>query len=195
MTVDAGHDVIERRQHIVVEIQAAVGENVALGALEDFDALQTLIDRVDFRLLLPHALGSEAVGHGQRLRMVAEAEVFQAELFRGQRHLLDAVAAVAVGRVAVEHALDVVRLDEVGQVAVGGRVHLAGVFAQFRRDVGQVERLEKVRLVAALDAMIGTGQFVLVEFQPVFLSAHAHGDVVFLAAGEVVQREGELLVA
>ena len=39
MTVDAGHNVIERRQHLVVVIELAVGEDVALGAFEDLEAL------------------------------------------------------------------------------------------------------------------------------------------------------------
>jgi hypothetical protein len=42
-------------------------------------------------------------------------------------------------------------LDEVGQLAVRGSVHLAGALAQFRRDVDQVERLENVGLIAAAD--------------------------------------------
>ena len=37
MRVDAGHDVIERRQHLVVEVEAAVGQDVALGPLEEVE--------------------------------------------------------------------------------------------------------------------------------------------------------------
>ena len=45
------------------------------------------------------------------------------------------------------------------------------------------------------DALLRAGQLVLVELQAVVDGPLPHGDVVLLAAGEVVQGEGELLVA
>ncbi len=55
MTVDAGDHIIESRQQVVVVIEPAVGQNVALRPLEKVDALQMLIEIVNGGLLLTDA--------------------------------------------------------------------------------------------------------------------------------------------
>ena len=90
---------------------------------------------------------------------------FKPSALRRLGHLLQRVGAVAVGRVAVEDAVDVVDLDQVRQRVVLGGLDLAGVLAHLRRDVIQAERLEEVGLVLARDALVRAGQFVLVELQ------------------------------
>src|SRR5260370_15593784 len=74
------------------------------------------------------------------------------------------------------------------------RFDLTRVLAQLRRNVVQIEGTEYVGLFRAGNATVRTSQLVLVEPQPVLLSAAAHGHVVFLAAGEVMQSKGELLI-
>ena len=43
--------------------------------------------------------------------------------------------------------------------------------------------------------LFGPGQLVFVQLQAAILGTGAHGDVVVLAAGEIVEGEGKLLVA
>src|ERR1019366_6789197 len=86
--VDAGDDVVEAGESLVVEIERTVPEDVALRALEDAEALERFIERIDLLLLLPDALHRETVGDVQRLRMIRDAEVLVTQLPGGLRHLL-----------------------------------------------------------------------------------------------------------
>ena len=72
---------------------------------------------------------------------------------------------------------------------------LAGIFAHLRLDVRQAERGEDVRFVLARHRARVVGERVLVERQAAVDGPLPHADVVLLAAGEVVQRERELLVS
>src|SRR5207249_5102164 len=61
-------------------VEAAVGEDVALGAFEETDALELGAEGVDLGVLLGDALGGQAVGELQHLRVIGDAVVFVAEL-------------------------------------------------------------------------------------------------------------------
>ena len=192
MAVDAGHDVIERRQQLVVEVEPAVGQNVALRPLEDPEPFEPLVQRVDLGQLAAHAVGAEAVGHGQRLRMVGDPQIFQTQHLGRLGHVFQRVVAVALGRVVMKDSNDVFNLNKVGQVALLRRFDLAGAFAEFRRHIFQSERPEQVRLVADARRAMRPGQLVLVEFEAARLRPPAHLDVMLLAPGEIMQREREL---
>ena len=98
-------------------------------------------------------------------------------------------------------APDVGGLDEVGQGAVVSGLHLTHVFAQFRRNIGQVEVSVDGRLVRGSEGE--RCRFHALEFtcfrlgdEPEFVEtkatvngALAHRNVVLLAACEVGQRE------
>jgi len=58
---------------------------------------------------------------GQRLGMIANAQVFVAELFGGPGHLLYAGGAVAPRRMVVKAALQVIGLNEPREVVRGRR--------------------------------------------------------------------------
>ena len=80
-----GDDVIEQRQRLVVEIERAVGQDVALGAEEDAETFlrELRVELLDFLGLLADALLVEAVGLPLRFAVVGDAEVLQAEVHRG----------------------------------------------------------------------------------------------------------------
>ena len=200
--VDGGNDVIEQRQRLVVEIERAVGQDVALGAEEDAEAFlgELRVELLDLLGLLADAFLVEAVGLPLRFAVVGNADVFEAEIHRGFGHRFDRLDAVAPGRVTMERAAQVGQLDELRQVAFLGGLDLAHVLAQLGRDVIEFERAVQVFLGLAFDRaaeflrallLFGGGrEAVLVQrqiLQP--QRAGAQGDVVFLAAGEIVQRE------
>jgi len=51
--VHAGHHIIKTRKHGIGEIERAIGEYVALGALEDMDALEPGVERIKFPCAAP----------------------------------------------------------------------------------------------------------------------------------------------
>ena len=103
--VDAGDDHIHLRQHFVVEVERAVGQDVDLDAGEDADAaFHLLVHFADALDVLEGALFIEAVGHGQVLRVVGDGDVLVAVGERGFGHLADGVAAVGGGGVHVHVA-------------------------------------------------------------------------------------------
>ena len=161
--VDAGDDVVEPGQELIVVVERAVLEDVDLGALDDLHALAFLVELVDLGPLFSHRVGRQAAGDGERLRVVADAEVFEAEFLRGQRHLFQGGDAVAVGRVVVEDAADVRLLDEHREFLFLGDGDLIGVLAQLGRDVVEAESLVDVRLGLRGDRLLLVRQRVLVE--------------------------------
>ena len=100
-----------------------------------------LVDRLDLRPLRLEAPLAEVV------RVVGEAEELVAARRRSPRHLLDRRLAVGgPGRVAVHLAPEVAELDEPRQRAGAGRLELAAVLAQLRRD----ERVAEERVEGLL---------------------------------------------
>ena len=82
----------------------------------------------------------------------------------------------------------------IGEFVLVGGLDLAGVFAQLRRDVGAGQAPKRSASSRQATRPVVPGQLVLVELEAARLSAAPHLDVVFLAAGEVVQGERKLLV-
>ena len=123
--------------------------------------------------------------------MVGETEELVAARGRGTRHLLDRRLAVRrPGRVAVHLAAEVAELDELRQVAAPGRLELAAVLAQLRRDVAVAE--ERVQRLLVAEGMNLSGldhrDAVLGDREAVALRLLAQGDVVVLRAREVLQQ-------
>ena len=72
----ACHHVIKLGEQFIIEIEPAVGQNVALGAVKDAEVGECLIERVNFAPLRPHAVRREATRYDERLRVIRDAEVF-----------------------------------------------------------------------------------------------------------------------
>ena len=80
-------------------------------------------------MLLADALRRQSVSHGQRLRMVGDAEVLETEVLGGVGHLVQAGRAVAGRRVVVKDALDIADRDQLWQGVILGGHDLARVLA------------------------------------------------------------------
>ena len=77
MSVDAGHHVVEARQHIVGIIQLTVRQDVAFRAFENGETAHAGIQLVNLRLLLADAFRSEPVGHLEGLGMIRDSKILQ----------------------------------------------------------------------------------------------------------------------
>ena len=106
--------------------------------LKSWMPFSLLVERVDLLLLLADALRRQAVGDGQRLRVVADAEVLAAQLLGGLGHLFERVPPSLQSVWQWKTPWMSSASTSVGQRVLLGRVDLAGVLAQLRRDVVQV---------------------------------------------------------
>ena len=73
--VDRGDDEVEPREHRVVEVDAAVLQDVGLDALEDPDALEPPVHLVDLVRLAGQIVGPESAGVRGGLAVVGDADV------------------------------------------------------------------------------------------------------------------------
>ena len=136
--------------------------------------------------------GGQPIGDGQRLRVVADAEVLVPQRLRRQGHFFEAGATVAGRRVVVEDAADVARLDQRGQEFRRRQFDLAGVLAHLGRDELQAEFGVHVGFGLHRHRHVLGRQGVVVQAQAEFDRPLPQADVVLLTAGEVQDRDGEL---
>ena len=130
----AGDDDLHLRQHLIVQIQSAVGQNIHLDAGEDADAaLHLAVHRADALDVFERPLLIQAVGHGQVFRVVGDGDVLVAASQRGLSHLADGVVSVGGIGVHVQVAAQVGLLNEPGQRVAGGSLNLAQVLAHLGR--------------------------------------------------------------
>ena len=94
----------------------------------------------------------------------------------------------------VEDAADVPDLDEPGQLMRRRGLDLAGVLAQFRRDVVEAQRREQFGFRLARDRAVRADEPVLADLVTLLFPFRPQMEVVRHAAGEVVQGVGELVV-
>ena len=86
------------------------------------------------------------------------------------------------------------QLDQVGQLAVARRLHLAAVLAQLGRDPGQAQRGVDLFLASAQDlAAVFALQGLLGEREPLLERQLAQAHVVVFGAGGVLQGGAEAL--
>ena len=115
-------------------------------------------DRIHFPNLMGErdgALFIQAVGHGQRLGMIGDGDIFVAARAAGFGHFFQRRAAVGLGGVHVQVAANVRLAPPVSEASLGRRFHLAPVFAQFRRNPGKAERGVNFFFGRAGHALIG----------------------------------------
>ena len=119
------------------QVHGAVFHDVALQAGEDADArAPSRLSSRTWRGEGHRALFIQAVGHGQRLGMVRDGDVFVAALARGRGHLFQRGAAVGLGGVHVDIAADVRQLHQLGQAVFGG----GSISPRFSRSSGGIQR-------------------------------------------------------
>ena len=131
----AGDDYIHLGEHIVGQIEIAVGEDVDFDAGKDRNALDLLVGLADALDVDDGALVVESVGEGQVLGVVGDGHVFVAARLGGLGHFLDGVLAIGFDGVHVHVALQILLGDQHRQRVVLGGFDLAEIFAQFGRDV------------------------------------------------------------
>src|SRR5271154_3970206 len=125
--------------------------------------------------------------------MVGDGDVFVAALMGGFGHFLKRRASVGFGGVHVEVATDVGEFHQVGQAPLGGGFDLAGVFAELGRDPGKAQLFVDLFFGRAGYAFVivhvgnDARERVFAESESHFQGALAEGDVVVLAAGEVLE--------
>ncbi len=185
---------IEPRQHLIRQVEVAVFEDVHLDALEQRDAVQLGVESVDLVALFRQLLRIEAVRDGEAARVFGDREILQSQRLGRQRHVAQAVVAVAGPGVRMQVALQVGQFDQLGQASGARRLDLAAVFAQFGRNVGQADRAVHRFLAVPGDALCAAEHAVFVDLQAELLRDAADRDVVRLGAGEVVQRRAVALL-
>ncbi len=186
--VHCAHGKVELLQNAVGQVQAAVLQDVDLAGLEHHDAVQTLVDPVDLGDLCGQALGVQTVGHRDVLGVIGDGEVLVAARPRRLGHGADGVVAVAGPGMAVQVATDIAQLHQSRQRSLLGGFHLAAILPELGRDPRQPHGVEHLLLGAPGDPGVTPEHAVLVDLQPALHPQGAHRDVVFLGAGEVVQR-------
>ena len=147
-------DEIELGEAVVGEIEPAVGQDVALDAGEQRQALESAVQRPHAGRVLERAALVEAVGHRQRLAVVGDGDVLMAEAVRRGGHRLEVVPAVGGGRVHVQVAAQIADGDERGQRAGDRRLDFAAMLAQLGLDPRHAERLVDAFLGLAGDLLV-----------------------------------------
>ena len=135
VAVHRGHDAVELGQDVVGIIERPVGQDVALGPLEQPECPGVaLVPRVDCRPLLMHALDAQSARVAGGSRMIGDAQVLQPRGSGRLGHLLQGRAAVAPVGVAMKRAAQVGSLDQTRQLAPRRGLNLAVPPAQLGRD-------------------------------------------------------------
>src|SRR6476660_566549 len=134
--MDARLNPVELGQDVVWEIELAVRPDVALDPGEDSEGRQPLVCLGDFFGLPADIVRPEPGHRADRRRVIADCEVFVAEVACGQPRRGDGLASVRPGRVAVEVAADLVERDEPRWLPA------EGALAQLRR----AERESELRI-------------------------------------------------
>ncbi len=107
--VDAGDDHVEARQQLVRVVEAGVGPDLELGAVEDPEGRQLRVEPGDLGSLRVHAVRRQPSRDTQRRRVVREHDVLVADVARRASHRLDGVDAIGPVRMGVGVAAHVVR--------------------------------------------------------------------------------------
>ena len=115
--VHAGLDPVELGEHVVGEVEPAVGQDVALDPAQDAERREALVGGGDLLALAADVVGGQATHRADGRRVVADGDVVVATLEGGAAHLLDAEAAVGPGRMAVQVAADVALREQLRRLA------------------------------------------------------------------------------
>ncbi len=141
-------------------------------------------------MLGQHPFGSQSAGHGQRLRVVAEAEVFEPALAGGDSHLLHRSPGRRSSRSGRGGRRAARKIDQIRERAFFGRLDLPLVLAQLGRDVAQAHQAVDLGLGGARDeaARFEMLDVVLADLVAPALGVTAQRHVVVGTAGEVLQQ-------
>ena len=146
--VHARLDPVELGQHVVGQVEPAVGQDVALDPAQHAERRQPRVGGGDLLALAADFVGGQPADGTDGRRVVADREVLVAALDRGARHLLDAGRPIGVVGVAVHRAAHVVLADQgLGELAGVGGPQLVRAVADLGRKPGEIEAGVEGRLV------------------------------------------------
>jgi hypothetical protein len=202
--VGRGHDDVEGSQEPVGDGDVTVIADVGLHAREHVD-VDRVVDLADLGQLLAELVvgDADAADHPRAGGVVADGDVLVAEVGGSRGHLPDRDLAVGPRGVDVEVAADRARLEQVREVVLEGGLDLAAVRAEFGRNPGHADGRVHALLGLAGDALadplarVGVVDVtdvedaVLVHLQVALDGDVPDGDVVLLAAGEVLEGAAE----
>ena len=186
--MDRGNDDVELGEAVVRKIEAAVGQNVDLGTIQDPRRPGTGIDRRDLGGPLIKSLRCQSLGDQQRLCMVGHHQVAVTALPGSPRHDGDLIAAVTPVAVGMQIAAKIPLLDQLGQRSLRGQLDLATALPQLRRYPGAPDGGIDLLFGLAGDfraVFLEDAIFVDLELAPA-LRAAAQLNVVGLGPGEVL---------
>ena len=126
------------------QVEPAVREDVALGATEDAEGRERIVDVGDLERLAAEVVRRESTHGADGRRVVADRQVLVAALDRGKRHLLDARPPVRPGGMRVQVAADLRELDQ------RRRLVAKRLLAKLRRAERNPERAVDALLVACV---------------------------------------------
>ncbi len=191
--MDGADDEVQAPQDIVGQVEATVLQDVDLHAFEHREAVEVSVERVDAIDLLREAAGVQPVRQREPRGMISDGHVLPAACAGGLRHRFQRVPSVAVLRVGMEVAAQVVERHERGQVMCQAGLDLPAVLAQFGLDEGEAERRVDRGFGVSGNAHAVAVEAVFVELQAGVQRALAQGDVVALRPGEVEEGGAETL--
>ena len=192
--VDGSDAVVELGEDVIVKVERAIFEDIDLGAGDDLEFFESFVEFSNGRDLFQEAIFAEAVRLEGGFRMIGDAKILQAVVDGGGGHFFERVAPVGGYGVVVEGAAEVIEFDESGKLAGGCGFDFPPVFAEFGRHPVQSKGPVNVFFIEHFRDLAISGEIVFIEGEALFEGEGAEGDVVFLAAGEVLQGKGEVLV-
>ena len=127
--VDRGDDDLELGEAFVRKIEAAIGQNVDFGTIQDARHPRAGADRSDLGGPRRKALRRQPLGDQQRLRVVGHHQVAVTALPGRPRHDGDLVAAVTPVAVGMQIPAKVSLLDQLRQGTLRRQLDLATALA------------------------------------------------------------------
>ncbi len=150
LAVDAGNDHVEAVEHVVRIIQRAIRQNVGLDTFEDAEsAVEALVHSVDVLLLRDDFARLQAARIMGGLRVLRQAEIGIAAVFRCLHHGFEGVHAVRFRRMGMQDAAYVFIRDQFRQDTIEREQHFLAGFAQLGRNERQAQRMVDVFFAVA----------------------------------------------
>ena len=136
IVVHGGDHDVEPRKNRVRQVEASVGKNIELNALQQGDSVELLPDALHLVDLLCEPRAVEPMRHGYAPAVIGYGDVFVAPPLRGCGHFGDRDSSVGPVGMNVKVTFDVIERNEIRQMCLLRRRDLAAILAQLGRNEG-----------------------------------------------------------
>ena len=135
----------------------------------------------------------EPIRHSERLRVVRDRDVLVTQCGCRFGHLFERSLSIRFGRVHVQVAANLGLFDQMWERAVQRGFQFAAILTQFGRNPRVAQPLINFRFGCARHPLVGFNreQAVLIQSKALPHGVGADGDVMFLAAGEILHGGAE----